>query len=144
MTVLIVLGNRLNDDGSFTKAMQERMNITLDIVKKYNVDYIILSGGVANKNIKISEAEAMKNYLVSKGLDENKIIPESKSMSTYENAKFSIPMALELNPDTIIVCSSLEHFTTQPYNLCTFFSEFINDKHIDLVFYTKSGFNAYA
>ena len=33
MTVLIVLGNRLNDDGSFTKAMQERMNITLDIVK---------------------------------------------------------------------------------------------------------------
>ena len=80
MTVLIVLGNRLNDDGSFTKAMQERMNITLDIVKKYNVDYILLSGGVADKNSKISEAEAMKNYLVSKGLDENKIISESKSM----------------------------------------------------------------
>ena len=142
MTVLIVLGNRLNDDGSFTKAMQERMEITLDIVKKQSIDYIITSGGIANKNTKISEAEAMKQYLVSKGLDENKIITESKSMSTYENAEFSIPLALELNPDTVIVCSSLEHFTKQSYNLCTFFSEFLGNKHIDLVFYTKSGFNA--
>lgn len=142
MTVLIVLGNRLNDDGSFTKAMQERMEITLDIVKKQSIDYMITSGGIANKNTKISEAEAMKQYLVSKGLDENKIITESKSMSTYENAKFSIPLALELNPDTVIVCSSLEHFTKQSYNLCTFFSEFLDNKHIDLVFYTKSGFNA--
>ena len=37
----------------------------------------------------ISEAEAMKRYLVSHGVDESRIITEDKSASTWENFKFS-------------------------------------------------------
>ena len=37
----------------------------------------------------ISEAEAMKRYLVSHGVDESRIITEDKSTSTWENFKFS-------------------------------------------------------
>lgn len=37
----------------------------------------------------IPEAEAMKAYLIEKGIDENRIVVEDKSASTYENFKFA-------------------------------------------------------
>src|SRR5699024_6136132 len=51
-------------------------------------DYIIVSGG-QGAGEDISEAEAMKNYLLIHGMDENKIIVEDRSTSTYENLKYS-------------------------------------------------------
>ena len=38
--------------------------------------------------------------------DKTKLITEMNSYSTVENAKYSVPMALELGADIIIVCSS--------------------------------------
>ena len=48
---------------------------------------IIVSGGQGNGE-DISEAEAMKRYLIKKGIDEE-IIMEDKSRNTIENLKFS-------------------------------------------------------
>ncbi|MFO7197353.1 YdcF family protein, partial [Enterococcus faecium] len=40
-------------------------------------------------NETISEAEAMRGYLVEKGIDENFIIMEDQSVNTLQNMKFS-------------------------------------------------------
>jgi len=101
VTIAIVLGNRLNDDGSFSPQMTERMNLTLDLIKKFHIDLIVTSGGVANKVANIAEADAMRDYLVKCGVKESMIICENKSISTYENAKFSMELIKDLNYDTI-------------------------------------------
>ena len=49
---------------------------------------IVVSGGKGSDE-KISEAEAMANYLFSKGIARNQVILEKKSTNTYENLKFS-------------------------------------------------------
>lgn len=49
---------------------------------------IIVSGG-KGLGEDISEAQAMKDYLVSKGMDSSKIIMEDKATSTYENIVLS-------------------------------------------------------
>lgn len=49
---------------------------------------IIVSGGRGNGE-RITEAEAMEDYLVRFGIDRGRIIREDKSRSTYENIKFS-------------------------------------------------------
>ena len=49
---------------------------------------IIVSGG-QGRGENISEASAMKSYLLSKGIDEKNIIMEDKSRTTKENFCFS-------------------------------------------------------
>ena len=63
-TVVIVLGNRLNDDGSITKIQEERLKMALELEEMFHPDYFILSGGLANPIPQLTEAEAMYNYLV--------------------------------------------------------------------------------
>lgn len=65
-----------------------RLDEGIRLFKKGYSNYIIVSGGKGTGE-EISEAEAMKNYLESKGIDKNKIIMEDKSLSTMENLGFS-------------------------------------------------------
>ena len=74
----------------------ERVSLTLKLRLDAALKYlehspntaVIVSGGKGDGE-NISEAEAMKRYLVSHGVDESRIITEDKSTSTWENFKFS-------------------------------------------------------
>lgn len=109
MLVAVVLGNRLNDDGSCSEIMKLRLNLALEVYKVIRPDKIILSGGVANPIAAKSEAQVMYDWLVSNGVDGGKLILEDKSLTTKQNAKFSVPIALELGADEIVVCTTPEH-----------------------------------
>ena len=50
---------------------------------------IFVPSGGKGKNEIISEAEAMKNYLLESGIEEKNVLVENKSKNTYENIKFS-------------------------------------------------------
>lgn len=70
---------------------------------------VIVSGG-KGANEQISEAECMKNYLVSKGLDEKRIITEDKSTSTQENLEFSKKILEEKGLGTdVVIATDLFH-----------------------------------
>ena len=47
MLVAIILGNRLNDDGSMTQILRSRLETALTIERLFSPDKIIVSGGVA-------------------------------------------------------------------------------------------------
>ena len=49
---------------------------------------MVVSGGKGSGE-KITEAKAMKDYLIKNGIDKNRIIEEDKSTNTYENFKYS-------------------------------------------------------
>ena len=48
----------------------------------------VVSGGKGNDEV-ISEAQAMKNYLIEQGIKKDNILIEDKSSNTFENIKFS-------------------------------------------------------
>lgn len=79
----------------------QRLEATLEYINKQekNVD-IIVSGG-QGKGEDISEALAMKNYLISKGVKENNIIMEDKSTTTNENLRFSKNIIEEVTKENI-------------------------------------------
>ena len=60
MHVVVVLGNRMNDDGTMTGLSVKRLNAAMRFVSAFNADKIILSGGVANKKANRSEASALR------------------------------------------------------------------------------------
>lgn len=109
MRIAVVLGNRMNDDGSFSSKMLRRLALTVKLYREENPDYIILSGGMANPKAGIAESRAMFNYLTSKGIPADAFIVEDSSMTTTENAAFSVPKAMELGADEILLCTSHEH-----------------------------------
>ena len=135
--VAIILGNRLNDDGTITTFQEERLQMALEIEKIFKPDYFILSGGVANPLAKISEAEAMFNYLVDKGIDKSKLIKEDQSHSTVENALYSVPIAKKLGAKTIILSTSLYHFKNPCYKTMESFISEIEESGITLVTYSN-------
>ncbi|MDU7887398.1 MAG: YdcF family protein, partial [Clostridium perfringens] len=64
-------------------------------------------------NEPIPESEAMKNFLVNKGINPNRIIEEDKSKSTFQNLEFSKKILEERHADkdeVLIVTSDFHLF----------------------------------
>ncbi len=136
--VVIVLGNRLNDDGTITKIQEERLEYALELNDLFHPNYFILSGGMPNKEAGISEAEGMFQYLIKKGIEKERLIKEEQSNSTVENAKFSIPLLKELKTDLVIITSSDYHFANPLYKLMESFINELKESNIPLMIYTKA------
>lgn len=90
---IIILGCQIKKDGTLTKLLKERVDRAIEFSKmqkeKIGKDIIFVpSGGKGNDEV-ISEAQAMKNYLMEQGIEEGNILIEDKSKNTFENIKFS-------------------------------------------------------
>ena len=136
MKVAIILGNRLNDDGSISKIQEQRLKMVFELEKDLCPDYYILSGGIANPVPNKSEACAMYEYLLEHGFNKDKLILEDKSHSTKENALFSLPIIEKLNPDTVIVCTSDYHFGDPVFGTMAHFIGILNNMKIKFMTYT--------
>jgi Uncharacterized conserved protein len=84
---VIILGAGLKGE-QMTVTFQNRVDKGLDFLQKNPDLKVIVSGGKGYAE-RISEAEAMKRYLVKNGIAENRIIVEDRSTNTAENFKFS-------------------------------------------------------
>ncbi|UXU51220.1 YdcF family protein [Staphylococcus arlettae] len=104
---ILVLGSGLIED-KVPPLLQSRIDIGKNFSdSKKDADIKFLLSGGQGKDERISEAQAMKNYLISQGVNENKIICENKSQSTYENLQFSKKL-IKKNTN-ILICSNNFH-----------------------------------
>jgi len=90
--VIIILGCGINEQGAVSKITKERLNVFLERKNKFSDIPILLSGccsGLKRNKPKITEAQAMKKYLIAKGINPARIYLEMKSLDTVSNAIFS-------------------------------------------------------
>lgn len=86
---IIVLGAGLINGEKVTPLLASRCDKAMKVYNRsYSASKIICSGGQGSDE-KISEAQAMKNYLVSKGVPASDILLEDESVNTIENLKNS-------------------------------------------------------
>ena len=141
MKIAVVLGNRLLDDAAPTRALKERIGLAIDFYERHSPDFVILSGGMANPKAGVSEAEAMKKMLDGL-IPEDKLITESESLTTRQNALYSVPVALKLNATEITVISSPEHIDRRYLNPIRLFRKTLKKhgaRHIPVYAYKKCG-----
>lgn len=81
----------------------ERVSMTLarrlSAAKKYhdeNPDSLIVVSGGQGEGENVTEAEAMKKYLLSHGVAEESIVMEDRATSTVENFRFSMSLIREI------------------------------------------------
>ena len=99
-TALIILGQKLLEDGSLSVNCRNRVLCGVDLYSKLKLTKccILLTGGVTPFTSGISESEAMRKELLSIcDICDAKVLLESKATNTIENALFCLPIIKEKN-----------------------------------------------
>ncbi|WP_024291572.1 YdcF family protein [Lacrimispora indolis] len=84
---VIVLGARVKETG-ISKSLKNRLDQAMEYLDDNPSTILVLSGGQGDDE-PVSEAAAMRDYLVFNGVREEQLILETRSTSTVENIAYS-------------------------------------------------------
>jgi uncharacterized SAM-binding protein YcdF (DUF218 family)/surface antigen len=85
---VVILGAGLWGDTP-SQILSYRLNASMELIKALPEDIKIIVSGGQGPGETITEAEAMKRYLVSEGIDTDRIIKEERSTNTLENLQYT-------------------------------------------------------
>ena len=110
---IIILGCAIKKDGTLYPLLRGRVDKAIEFYKKQLEEtgkkaVFVPSGGQGSDEV-ISEGEAMKRYLLEQGIEEEQIMPETRSATTLENMKFSAELIKERKPDAKVVFSTTNY-----------------------------------
>lgn len=104
---ILVLGAQVKGK-VISRTLLRRLDTAVLYMRENIKTIAIVSGGVNEKG-SLSEAEAMRQYLVKQGIDNRRIIKEEKSRNTFENIRYCKPMLKE-NATVAIVTNGFHIF----------------------------------
>lgn len=112
-THIIVLGAGLNGD-QVSERLKLRLDKAVEALRVNSDALVIVSGGQGSDEL-MTEAEAMKEYLVRAGIDDSRIIKEERSTSTYENFLYSKKILDKIGPskEILIITSDFHAFRSE-------------------------------
>ena len=113
----IVLGNRVDANGSLSPVLRGRVDRALALYRQGRVARIMVSGGMGLQAGRYPEGLAMKQYLVARGVPADRIVEDNHGENTYLTAKDFLPVADSLQVHSVIVVSSFYHITRTKYIL---------------------------
>jgi uncharacterized SAM-binding protein YcdF (DUF218 family) len=104
---IIVLGCMLWD-GQPSPILARRLDKAAQLYSDDYGRYIIVSGGQGPGET-LAEAEAMEDYLISKGIPKDVIIKECRAASTLENVEYSLQIMDDMGLDTAVIVTTDYH-----------------------------------
>ncbi|MFC4078296.1 YdcF family protein [Salinithrix halophila] len=102
----LILGAALWE-GKPSPALKERLDMALQLYRRDQVQWLVLSGGVGKSGL--SEAEGMKRYLVQQGVKPDHLLLEEQSTRTKENLFFSKRLLRKNNIDQVYLVTHDYH-----------------------------------
>ncbi len=116
---IIIHGAGLINGERVTPLLQRRIDKAIDAFKKStNPDVMIIASGGKGGDEKVSEAQAIANYIFEEtDVPRDKVILEDKSTTTYENLLFSQELGEKLvdNPRFLFVTNDYHVFRTSTF-----------------------------
>ena len=113
---IIIHGCWFRPDGTLPPLLRGRADRALefwrDQKEKTGKEAVFIPSGGQGADEPEAEAEAIRRYLLSEGMEDRLIRPECSSKNTYENMLFSKQLILETNPEgrTVFATSSYHVF----------------------------------
>lgn len=102
-----VYGYALNDDASIHPILEQRLNTACTMAEMFPDAKVIVSGGMPVNGV--PESEVMKNYMVEKEVDPDRIIQDSTAFDTVSNNRGILAQAMKLNSPNVLLVSSKLH-----------------------------------
>lgn len=113
---LVVLGAGLHN-GAVPPVLAERLNQAISCWQLNTDARIIVTGGIL-RNENISEAQAMKEYLVERGVPSAAVILEDRALNTWQNLKNCAQIIHQQNLQrvkVVVITSSFHVLRTRNY-----------------------------
>lgn len=89
---IVVFGYALNSDGTPARELIHRLEVALSAAQQYPNAYILCTGGGTAENSSATEAGVMADWLVAQGIAPERILQETRSLSTTANAQRSFAL----------------------------------------------------
>lgn len=110
---IVILGCGFRKDGTLPPLLRGRVDKAIEFWNRQKEEHkpqaVFVPSGGQGPGECMPEAEAMRNYLLSKGIPEDSIHPEMKSRNTYQNMSFSKEMIEEEASDAKVVFSTTNY-----------------------------------
>lgn len=110
--VMIILGCQVRQDGP-SILLRDRLDEALSYLEDHPDMTVVVSGGQGDDE-PTTEAQAMADYLVENGIEEENILLEGESHNTIQNFKYSKALLVQENIDDsqgVLVVSNGFHLT---------------------------------
>ena len=107
--VAVVLGNKVEPDGSPSLCLKSRLDKALELYRKGYTQRVIVSGSRGSEGY--DEAEAMRRYLAAKGIPAQHIIVDSDGSNTWWTARNTRRILREHGWQSAIVISNYYHIS---------------------------------
>ncbi|MCZ4244479.1 YdcF family protein [Pedobacter punctiformis] len=107
--VAVILGNKVNTDGTLSDRLTQRLNCGLDLYRSGRVKNIIVSGGLGKEGF--YEGDKMKDYLVKNGVPNSIITVDNYGDNTLKTVKNTLALRSKLHFNSMIVVSQYYHLT---------------------------------
>ena len=105
--VAVILATTVNEHGSLSKRLEQRVKCGLQLYLNKRVKKIILSGGFGKEGY--FEANKMKDYLIKEGVPKKDIILDNKGNNTRLTVKNTLELQKKLQFKSVIVVSQYFH-----------------------------------
>ncbi|OZE74565.1 hypothetical protein CH305_23510 [Rhodococcus sp. 15-649-2-2] len=106
-TAIVVLGLGLNSDGSMAPELVERLRSAVAVAERSPESPIIVTGG--NPQSGITEAEAMRKWLIDNAIADDRIHTEATANSTVQNAQRATSLAAEIGAENLLLATTPSH-----------------------------------
>ena len=106
---VVVLGNKVNEDGSLSTRLEKRMECALNLYKSGRIKGFIVSGGLGKEGY--YEGERMKEYLLKHGIPDPLVVVDNNGTNTRNTVTNTLNMQGELHYNNLIVVSQYYHIT---------------------------------
>ena len=107
------MGAKIKNDGTLTPILKARVDKAIEFAKeqkdKAKKDIIFIPSGGKGQDELISEAEAMKKYLIENGINKEDIVIENSSTNTIQNMRFSKNKINEINKEGKVIFSTTNY-----------------------------------
>ncbi|MCX7748925.1 MAG: YdcF family protein [Clostridia bacterium] len=105
---ILILGYALKDGYHPDEWLEMRLSKGLELFNRGFGEFIIVSGGKGPKD-QIPVGESMRNWLLERGVPDNKIVVEDRSSTTFTNIDFSKKIIRDKEKKRVLVVTSDFH-----------------------------------
>lgn len=103
----LVLGNKVNKDGTLSDALESRIQHGLDLYRAGRVKWVMVSGGYGKEGF--YEGDKMKEFLVTNGVPAERIVTDNQGADTQASVRNALKVKDSLKLNSILVVSQYFH-----------------------------------
>lgn len=105
----VVLGNKVNEDGTLSARLQKRLERALSLYQDGRIKMLLVSGGHGKEGF--DEGNKMRDFLIKKGVPAGAIITDNQGDNTLKTVQNTAKLKSDYHIESIIVVSQYYHIT---------------------------------